>query len=222
MFLGHFAVGFAAKRAAPRTSLVTLVVAALFLDLLWPVFLLLHWERVRIESGNTAFTALDFVHYPLSHSLLMSVVWAALFALVYRARTGYAKGALWVGIAVASHWVLDFVSHRPDLPLFPGGTLRLGLGLWNSRVGTLLVEGVMFAAGLWIYLAGTRARNRIGTMALWAFVALIVGLYAANASGPPPPSIPALAAVTLLAWVILAPWIHWFDRNRAPVLAAAP
>jgi hypothetical protein len=129
LFIGHFAVGFASKRVAPRTSLGTLMLAALFLDALWPVFLLCGIERVRIEPGNTAFTPLAFEHYPVSHSLFMALVWAVLFALLYRARTGFAAGALWVGVGLVSHWVLDFVTHRPDLPLLPFGSTRLGLGL---------------------------------------------------------------------------------------------
>src|SRR5919106_2776987 len=97
MFIGHFAVAFAAKRIAPRTSLATLVAAAAFVDILWPIFLLLGIERVRIEPGNTAFTPLAFESYPWSHSLLMGMVWGVAFGLVYRARTKYSQGASIVG-----------------------------------------------------------------------------------------------------------------------------
>ena len=132
MFIGHFAVGFASKRAAPRTSLTVLLTAALFLDVLWPIFLWLGLERVRIAPGDTAFTPLDFESYPFSHSLFMALVWSLLFAGIYFALTRYRTGTWWVGLAVFSHWVLDWFTHRADLPLLPWGGPKVGLGLWNS------------------------------------------------------------------------------------------
>jgi membrane-bound metal-dependent hydrolase YbcI (DUF457 family) len=214
MLIGHLAVGLASKRVAPRTSIGTLVAAAFLLDLLWPLFLLAGLERVRIDPGNTAVTPLDFEHYPWSHSLLMTLVWAALAALIYRARTRYSRGALWVGIAVASHWVLDFVTHRPDLPLVPGAALRVGLGLWNSRGATVVVEGALFIAGVAIYLATTRARDRIGAIALWGYLGLMTCFYVANLIGPPPPSADVLDKAAFVTWLFV-PLVYWIDRHRA-------
>jgi hypothetical protein len=217
MFIGHFAVGFAAKRAAPRTSLATLMVAAQLVDLVWPAFVLLGIERVRIDPGNTAFTPLDFESYPWTHSLLLASLWGLAFALLYRARTGYGRGALVVGLLVPSHWVLDWISHRPDMPLVPGGGPLLGLGLWRSVPATLAVELTMFALGAALYAAGTRARNRKGSIGFWAFVATLLLLYAANL-GQVPPSATAVAAGGLAMWLFV-PWIAWFDRNREPSVA---
>src|SRR5215469_8302001 len=115
MFIGHFALGFAAKRAAPRTSLAVLFAAAQLADLLWPMLIAIGIEQVRIEPGNTAFTPLDFVNYPYSHSLAFLVVWAILFAVVVR------SAPLLVALLVVSHWLLDWITHRPDMPLYPGG-----------------------------------------------------------------------------------------------------
>jgi hypothetical protein len=134
MFIGHFAVGFAAKKFAPRSSEAVLLTAALLADLLWPFFLLLGWEQVRIDPGNTRYTPLDLVYYPWSHSLLMLCVWATAFGGIYYAITRYWPGAIAIWIGVVSHWVLDWVTHRPDMPLYPGGA-RYGLGLWNSIAG---------------------------------------------------------------------------------------
>ena len=78
MFLGHFAVGFASKRLAPRVSLGVLMADLTLLDLLWPVFLAAGWEQVRIDPGNAAVTPLDFVSYPMSHSLLTACGWGVL------------------------------------------------------------------------------------------------------------------------------------------------
>lgn len=134
MFIGHYALALAAKRVAPRTSLGTLFAAATLADLLWPVFLLAGWEQTRIVPGPNPFLILSFDSYPISHSLLTLIGWGALCALLYRMRTGYARGAVLVALLVLSHWVLDFVTHSPDMPLYPGGR-RVGLGLWNSVTG---------------------------------------------------------------------------------------
>ncbi len=214
MFLGHFAVGLAAKRAAPKTSLGTLMFGAMFLDVLWPCFLLLGIEQVRVDPGNTAVTPLDFVSYPWSHSLVMALTWAALLGWIYRARRGYAVGALWLGICVVSHWVLDWISHRPDMPLYPGGGPKLGLGLWNSPLATNFVEGLLFAAGIGIYVMTTKARDRIGTIALYALAIFLAALYALSRSSPPPPNVTAIA-VTDIALFLIFLWAAWIDRHRA-------
>jgi len=216
MFIGHFAVGFAAKRFAPRTSMAALLAAPLFLDLLWPVFVLLGWEQVRIDPGNTRYTPLDLYYYPWSHSLLMSVVWATGFALIYYgiARYGPGTAAIWIG--VVSHWVLDWVSHRPDMPLYPGGP-KYGLGLWNSIVGTMIVELVMLGVGVWLYVRTTRARDRVGRYALAAYVGLLLVLYIGDRFSGPPPSVAAVAWTGVAAAVLLVPWAWWFDRHRNAV-----
>jgi membrane-bound metal-dependent hydrolase YbcI (DUF457 family) len=228
MFIGHFAVGFAAKRAAPRASLATLMVAAQLVDLVWPLLVLAGVEVVRIDPGNTAFTPLDFESYPWTHSLLMVFVWAAAFGIAYRARTGYVRGAWVVAALVFSHWVLDWVTHRPDLQLAPGAAARTGLGLWQSVPATVIVEGAVFAAGLGVYLSTTRARNRKGSIGLWAFVAFLLLAYAGNL-GQVPPGPTAIAAVSLLGGAVSLLWTWWFDRNRevrpslaAPASAPAP
>jgi hypothetical protein len=213
MFIGHYAVGFAAKRAAPGASLGVLIAAAGLVDLLFPVFTVAGWEQVRIEPGATAVAPFAFI-YPLSHSLLTGVGWAVLFAALYWVWTRYLAGAVTIALAVVSHWLLDLVTHRPDLPLYPGGATLAGLGLWNSVAGTVAVEGLLFVAGVWVYAAMTRPRDRTGRYAFWSFVALLVVLYAASLLGPSPPSMTAMAVVGLLAWLFVF-WAAWFDRHRA-------
>jgi membrane-bound metal-dependent hydrolase YbcI (DUF457 family) len=216
VFIGHFAVGFASKRLAPRTSEGTLLLAPLFLDAIWPVFLATGLESVRIDPGNTAFTPLDLHDYPYSHSLLTAVVWSLLYAGIYYAITRYRRGALVTGIGVFTHWVLDFVTHRPDLPLYPGSATSVGLSLWSSRPGTVVVESALFVAGVWIYARTTRARDRIGAVAFWAMVVLLVILYLSTAFGPPPPSVKAIEIVGFVAWLFI-PWAWWMDRHRKVV-----
>jgi len=213
MFIGHFAIGFAAKRFAPRTSLAALLSAPLFLDMLCPLFVLAGWEQVRIDPGNTRFTPLDFVYYPWSHSLLMSVVWASGFALIYHTIAHYWPGTVAIWIGIVSHWVLDWMAHRPDMPLYPGGP-RFGLGLWNSVAATMIVEIGMLAVGVWLYAHATRGRNAVGRYLLVAYVALLLALYVANRFSPPPPNPEAVAWAGVALSAVFIPWAWWFDRQR--------
>jgi membrane-bound metal-dependent hydrolase YbcI (DUF457 family) len=209
MFIGHFAVGFALKRVAPRTSLGVLVAAPQALDLLWPWFLLLGWERVRIDPGNTAFTPLAFDSYPISHSLVTAIVWGVVFAAVYFGVTRQRTAAIWIAAAVVSHWVLDWITHKPDMPIAPWSEVKVGLGLWNSIPGTLIVESAMFAAGVWIY-ARTASARRSGGLRLWVYVIALAAMYVSNVVGPPPPSERFLAVFALGLW-LLPLWAAWVD-----------
>ena len=214
MFLGHFAVAFAAKRAAPTVSLGTWIVACQLLDLLWPLFVLLGIETVAITPGITVFSPLDFTHYPWTHSLLMAAVWScAMGALYWRLRATYIVATL-VGVVVLSHWFLDLLVHRPDLPLAPGSDVKVGFGFWNSVAGTLIIEFALFALGVGLYLGGNRARDRQGEYALWALVIFLALAYASASFGPPPPSVSVMAWVTLLGGAITVAWAYWLDRHR--------
>lgn len=214
MFLGHFAVAFGAKKFYPRLSLGTLFIASQFLDLLWPVLLILGVERVRVDPGNTVVTPLAFEYYPISHSLLMVLGWAVLFAVGYRLIRQRKQGTVLIGIVVVSHWILDLITHRPDLPLVPGGTMMAGLGLWNSQVGTLLFEGALFILGVRLYLFTTYTKDRIGRYGFWALVIFLVLVYLANIFGPPPPDDTlAIASMGLAMWILVL-WAYWVDRHR--------
>jgi membrane-bound metal-dependent hydrolase YbcI (DUF457 family) len=212
VFIGHFALAFAAKKAAPEVSLGTLFAASQLPDLLWPPLVLTGVERVRIDPGNTAFTPLDFVHYPWSHSLATVLLWGLLAGLAYLALRGDRRGAMWVGLLAVSHWVLDYLTHRPDLPLWPGGP-KVGLELWASVPGTVAVEGGMFVIGVWLYMRATRARDRIGAGAPWALAGFLGAVYAGELFGPPPPSVGAIGVVGLSLWLLVA-WAAWADRHR--------
>jgi hypothetical protein len=212
MFLGHFAVALAAKKAAPKISLGTLVFAAQFADMLWPLLLLLGIEQVRIVPGLLAASPLDFTSYPVSHSLVAQLGWGALLGVIYFLLRRDARSALLLGFLVPSHWVLDFIAHRPDMPIYPGGA-KYGLGMWNSLPLTIVVEYVLFAAGTAIYLGVTRAKDRMGNLALWSLLGLLAVLYLASLFGPPPPSVRALAWSAIAIWLTV-PWAAWADRHR--------
>lgn len=212
MFAGHLAVALGAKRAAPRVSLGALVAAAFALDLLWPLLLLAGVESVRIAPGHTAFTPLDFVHYPWSHSLAAVLAWSLLAGAITAARPRTPLAGVVIGLLVASHWLLDALTHVPDLPLWPGGPV-VGLGLWQSIPATVIVEGLLLAVGVELYRRRAPARDAIGRWALAALVTLVAVIWISGPFSPPPPSAQAIAIVGLATW-LLPLWAGWIDRHR--------
>jgi hypothetical protein len=215
MFLGHFAVAFAAKRAAPEVSLGTLFLAVQLADLVWPTLVLLGFETFAIRPGITAVTPLDFTRYPYSHSLVGMAVWGAALGIAWFALRLRAWPAILLALCVLSHWLLDAASHRPDMPLTIDGDARVGLGLWNSVGATLAVEGALFAAGVAIYARATRPLDRIGRWSLVGLVLFLVAVYIANLFGPPPPGTTAVVWSAQAIWLLVA-WGYWIDRHRGP------
>lgn len=215
MFIGHFAVGLAAKRFAPRASLPVLLAAPQFLDMLFPLFVLAGIERVAIVPGLTAVSPLDLQEIGWSHSAVTSVGWSVLFALAYARWTKQVREAVVLGACVFSHWVLDWASHTPDMPLWPRGP-KVGLGLWESVPLTLAVEVPMYALGVWIYTMQTRPRDRRGAVSFWALVATLAVMYVGAVFGPPPPGPGLLIALGLGSWALLY-WAWQIDRHRENV-----
>ena len=213
MFIGHFAIGFAAKRIEPTVSLGTYFIAVQLADLLWPFLLLLGVEQVAIVPGITAVTPLDFVSYPISHSLATVVLWAALFGFFYKLTSKNIRGGWMLAMAVVTHWLLDWITHRPDMPLFPGNSPLLGLGLWHSILWTEILELSIFGAGVFLYAKATHALNKKGSIGLWSLVIFFLVINVANLMGPPPPSVEAITWSAMLQWLFVI-WAFWIDRNR--------
>ena len=218
MFVGHFAVAFGAKRAVPAVSLGALFIACQLADLVWPLLVIAGIERVSVQPGLTVVTPLDFIYYPFSHSLLAAAAWAAAFGAAYAGlRRAPARTGAVLALVVVSHWVLDALTHRPDMPLtMSADSARVGLGLWNSLPGTMAVELLLFAAGLRLYTKTMKPVDRTGRLALWCLVAFLLIIYAANLFGPPPPSGTTAAWSALAMWLLVA-WGYWVDRHRAVV-----
>jgi len=209
MFVGHLAVALATRRTVPTVSLGWFVASVLALDLAWPIFLLTGIERVRIVPGATAVTPLVFDSYPWSHSLVMAILWGLLLSGAVRLARVHLSTALVVAL-VASHWLLDFASHAPDMPLWPGQSPRFGLGLWDSIPGTLLVEGAMWIAGITLYLRGRPAQPSVRRAAFWSLIVVCTGMWASGPWAPPPPSPAALGWFALVTW-LLVPWAAFAD-----------
>jgi hypothetical protein len=212
--IGHLAVGFASKRWAPRASLGWLVFAAIFADVLWSIFVLTGVEHARIVPGITKAMPLDLQYNGISHSLVGMLGWAALLAAIYFAgyRDARASAVLFAG--VLSHFVLDWISHRPDMPLLPSGP-RVGLGLWNYPVAAITTEAAMLLAGVWLYTRSTRARPGRAGRGLATLLIVLLAMNVAAYFGPPPPSVQSMAALNLAT--VLVVWVlHRIDRGREP------
>ena len=213
MFIGHFALGFGAKKAAPEVSLGTLFFAAQFADLLWPVLLLAGVERVEIRPGATPVNAFVFAHYPWSHSLAALAAWGFLFAAAHRViRKPPARVSLLLAALVVSHWALDFATHVPDMPVGFSGPF-VGLGLWRSRPATMAVEVALYLAGVAVYVRATEARDRTGAVALRVLVVFLLLFYFGSLFAPPPPGVRAVAVGTLSMSLFVA-WGYWLDSHR--------
>ena len=212
MFIGHFALGMAAKRVEPSVSLGTLFLSAQFLDLLWPSLLLMNIEHVSIEPGISKVTPLAFTDYPISQSLLAVLGWSLAFAAVDYLITKNKRASLLLGSLVLSHWILDVIVHIPDLPLDPGESPKVGLGIWNSVPLTIITEGIIFAAGILLYINARKMQGRKVSGWFWSLVAFLLVIHAMNLIGPPPPSVAAIAWAGHLQWLFI-PGAWWADRR---------
>lgn len=214
MFIGHYGVGLAAKKYAPAISLGWLFIAVQFSDLLWPTLLLLNVEHVAINTNPAATVPFEFIDYPFSHSLLMVLLWSFLFGFIYWLLKKKTKYAIILGLCVLSHWVLDLLVHYPDLPIYPGSALKVGLQLWSLPVVEDILEILIFIVGTVIYLRTTIAKNKTGKYVLWILLLLLVVAFAANIFGPPPTDVKSIAWTAQFMWlfVVLA---FWADYNRS-------
>lgn len=210
MFIGHFALALGSKRIQNPPSLAIMFIAVQFLDLLWPLFVLLGIESFQIEEGNTKLTPLDFSHYPYSHSLLTTFLWGFLFGLVYFLATKNRRNALLLGGLVFSHWILDFLVHRPDLPLSPFGNTKAGLGLWNYPALEITLETALFIIGSYFYLKARQPERKI---VFWSLTGFLLLIYIANSAGPPPPSEAAVTWSANLMWIFVI-WAWWAEKKK--------
>jgi hypothetical protein len=219
-------VALALKRAEPKLSLGTLFLAVQLPDVLWGIFLLLGWENARIVPGHTAMTPLEFLDYPISHSLVGALAWSFVAAALYyswptRDTSRHWQAAAVVGLAVFSHFPLDVLVHVADLPLSGSGSVKLGLGLWNSPLATLAAEAIVFGAGLAIYLARGSNRHPVRTPRILVLVVVLVGTYLASVFGPPPPNMTVVAVSDIVFMIGIAALAAWADRRATSAELAA-
>ena len=221
MFIGHYAVGFALKRVEPKVRLGTLLFSALLVDVAWGAFVLLGWERVRITPGFLAASPLEFIYYPISHSLLAAVLWGLGAAAVYYSwptrdtSQHHTLGAAMVGAAVASHWVLDAVVHTRDLPLTGDQSTKVGLGLWSSIPATLGVELGLLALGLFVYFRWRNRGHSGSPLRVSILIALLLAAFLGALFGPTPGSVTPVAIGAIANGFIALALGNWVDVKQS-------
>jgi hypothetical protein len=214
MLVGHVAAGMVGKRAAPRVSLGTLVLAAVLCDLLWGAFLLAGLEHIIIRPGRGAANYLDAVDTSLSHGLATTVLSAVLFAGVWFLRRRDTRAAFVLFALVLSHWLLDFISHGRDMALAPGVHTRVGLGLWNSIPATIAIEGGFWLIAVILYSRATQPRTRWTAFVFWIFIGLLTLVWYNNIAGPPPANARAAAMGSLILFSAIVAWAYWMNAAR--------
>lgn len=215
MFIGHFGIGLASKKISQLPSLAILFIAVQFLDLIWPIFVLTGIETFTIEEGITKLTPLNFTHYPYSHSLMMSIVWALVFGLVYFLFSKHKGNSVLMAGLVFSHWVLDFITHRPDLALSPFSDYKVGLELWNYPIAEIVLEIGLFLIGVYFYVTVVKPKRKI---AFWLLITSFLVIHIMNLLSPPPPSIEAVAWSANLMWIFII-WAWWIERGHKTTLS---
>ena len=222
MNIGHYGVGLALKKADNNISLGFLFIATQFVDIIWAVLILLGIERAEIVPGITAANPIDYIYYPFTHSLVSSLLWAAVAYLLVRIlptklSSNKSKVALVLAAAVLSHFFLDLLIHRPDLPLSVGASPKIGLGLWNNIFLPYLVEGLIFFAGVWIYMRATKGTTFVGKYGMLIFAAFLFITNLMNLFGAPPPDSQTLAIFSLATITLSVVIAFWLDRKRSQI-----
>ncbi len=219
MFIGHFGVALAAKRVDRNISLGLLLFAAVFADILFFALVLAGVERMSIVPGITAASPFDFTYYPYSHSLIASLFWAGLFFVIikiaaHRYNSLKNRVAPVMGALVLSHFFLDVIAHRADLPLLPGDSYKIGLGLWNYFLASYLIEVLIVFIGLWIYLKSTKGLTFGGRYGMIIFSIFLLVLFTASMMAPPPSDIIGFAIFALVYQLLTVLVAAWLDRKR--------
>jgi hypothetical protein len=215
MFIGHYGPSFAIKAWKKTIPLWILFLAVQLVDIFWSIFVLLGIEKVRIVPGITATNPFDLYYMPYTHSLLGAAVWSVIAALAYRlfARLDGWLAAAIVGAAVFSHWILDLIVHRPDLPLYDN-SYKVGLGLWNYPALAFALEIALLFGGIFLYLRATTPKDTIGRYGMVVFGLVTVAVQAYVFFGPPPVSDKAAAATALVLYFVFAAIVYWLEQKR--------
>jgi membrane-bound metal-dependent hydrolase YbcI (DUF457 family) len=219
MFVGHYSVAFASKTDCNQIPLWILFVAVQFLDYIWATLVLLGIEKLRVIKGFTAGSMIDSYYHPYSHSLIAALIWSAVAAVIYksvwRARASNAAAFL-VGLAVFSHWILDFIAHPRDLAIYDD-TWKVGLGFWNYRDPEFALEVALLAGGIVLYLV----RNTMSAArkkAVIVFGIVLVAIQIGDTYVPRTPLSPEATAMGV--WIFYTLFVlvaYLLERTHRPI-----
>jgi hypothetical protein len=217
MLLGHVAAGLAGKKFASRVSLGTLVLAGTLSDLVFTVLVIAGVEHLRIVPGITAVNPFDMYDYPFSHGLLANIVMAVLFAGIYFLIKKDRRSSIVLGLVVLSHWVLDVISHCPDMALIGSDGPKVGLGLWNSFAGSVAVELVLILVGLILYLRATKPRRALSYLPLSLFILYSAFMFTGWLLGTIPENLIVVyisSGIMMIIYLALAYWTDYLREKR--------
>lgn len=220
MFIGHFGVGLALKRADKTLSLGLLFIAVQLSDLIYGVTLLIGVEKVHIVAGANPLASAEYIFFPYSHSLVATLLLAGLVALIFliipfKSSLPKSKTALVMATAVLSHFVLDVITHNPDMDLLGNGVYKIGLGLWNYPIASYIVEALLLISGLWIYLRSTKSKSFSGKYGLPILGAILLIFNAVSTFGPPQTNVEYFAVTMLAVYLGTIIVAFWLDRKRS-------
>lgn len=220
MFIGHLGVGLALKRADKSISLGLLFIAAQLVDIIFSINLLLGIEKLNLIAGTTAANSMEFVYYPFTHSLIANLVWTGIVCIIFlavpiRLNSPRRRIALIMGVAVLSHFFLDVIVHKPDLPLLGNDSMKVGFGLWDYALASYVVEGLLLLGGLGIYLKSTTAEGFGGKYGMPLFTLFPLLVNAMIMFGPPLPNITVGIIMMLLFNFSYVGIAFWLDRKRS-------
>jgi hypothetical protein len=215
MFVGHYGPAFALKRVAPETSMLGLGIGVQLVDIAWAIFIFTGIEQVRIIPGFTESNSLDLHYIPYTHGLISALLWSLAGGLVAWLVAKRASPRIFVAIAlsIASHWILDLLMHRPDLPIY-GDSMKVGLGLWNYRWPAFIAEIIVLGAGLLYYARGSRPKDAIGRFGPIAMFVALTGTQLFNLLVSPTSTPVDTAAGALISFVVIPVVMAFVDRHR--------
>jgi hypothetical protein len=216
MLAGHIGAAMALGRAERRVNVGVLVAAALFLDIILWLFVLFGWESVTIP-GDFGSTHQPEFHFPYSHGLVASVVWSAIAAAGAWAAYAHfgsvrARATMLIAGAVLSHWLLDALVHRPELPLFGATSRMVGIALWDNMPIALAVEAALVVFGILLFIRGCALpRGKSVTIAVLSLFVLALTIFGMTLA-PPPPSARVMAGSSLASIVAVCALFAWLGR----------
>lgn len=219
MFIGHFGIGLALKRADKTLSLGLLFIAVQLSDLIYGVTLLTGIEKVSIISGTNPLTSAQYTFFPYSHSLVATLILAGLVALIFLVvpfKIGLSKSrtAQVMATAVLSHFILDAIVHNPDIDLLGNGVYKIGLGLWNYPIISYVVEALLLIAGLWIYLKSTKGNDFNGRYGLPILSVILLILNGVITFVLYPTNVENFTVMMLVVYIVIIIIAFWLDRKR--------
>lgn len=221
MFIGHFSVALAAAAHPKAPKLGVLIAASQLVDIGFFTLMIAGVERMRLVPGATVMNPMDLYFMPYTHSLLGSAVWALGFGLLVGAIMRSRVAGLIAGAVVLSHWLLDFLTHRPDLGIV-GDSDKVGLGLWNHPTIAMPLELALIGLGFLLYARATRPKSPSGRWSLWVFAAVLLVMQAIDWLGPKPTQVDlTLPLMALAGYGVAIALGLWIGATRERIIAPA-